>query len=344
MSIGHRSMAAVVSAVALLLVGVSPAGAVADPCSFSNDKTNPSIGSIAIEPTSVITGLVKQTLTATVVASDNCGVRSLTLQLNPVGNVTAGSIGLYNFTLVSGTAQAGTWQASTVLTDYLTGGDYEVTEVNVHDVNFGSLAAVYPAANQLMAREATTTTMAASVVRLAAGVSVVLSGRVRVSALSDAAGPLELQTLNATGTWSRLSGLPHDSYGSFSVAIKATRNSQYRAVYAGDGKTAASTSGVVGIQVAPFLTLRASTTGARVGQTVALSGTVRPALAGQVVVLQRLKGKAWVKVSTARLNATSAYRFAVRMNAKGAPAFRVVKLADRERLMGASQVVRLRVG
>ena len=344
MRIGHRPMAAVVSSAALLLGGVSPAGAVVDPCSFSNDKTNPSIGSIAIDPSSVITGLVKQTLTVTVAASDNCGVSSLTLQLNPVGNVTAGSIGLYNFALVSGTPQAGTWQASTVLSDFLKGGDYEVTEVNVYDVNIGSLAALYPATNPLKAREATTTTLAASVLRLSAGVSVVLSGRVRVSAFSEVVGALELQALSVNGAWSRVSGLPHDNDGNFTVATKATRNSQYRAVYAGDGKTAASTSGVVRIQISPALTLRAHASRLRVGQTLVLSGNVRPALAGQVVVLQRLTGKAWVKVSTVRLTAASAYRFAVRMNAKGTPAFRVVKLADRDRLMGASQVVRVRVG
>ena len=288
---------------------------------------------------------MKQTLTATIAASDNCGVSSLHLTLNPVGNVTGGSIGLYDFTLVSGTAQSGTWQASTVLSDYLKGGDYEATEVNGSDVNYNSVAIVYPVANLLSAREATTTTMRApSVSRLTAGASVVLAGRVEVSAFSDPTGPLELQALSPAGTWLRIAALPHDTFGSFTVAIKPTRNSQYRTVYVGDGKTAASTSGAVRVQVSPAVTLRASAVRVPVGRTVMMSGSVRPALAGQAVVLQRQSGKTWVKVSTARLTAASTYRFVVPMSTRGASVYRVVKLADRDRLMGASPVVRVRVG
>lgn len=326
----------------LLTLGVPPASAVVDPCSFSNDKTNPTISSIAVAPVSVITGLVKQTVTATIAASDNCGVSRLDLTLNPVGNVTGGSISLYDFTLVSGSAKSGTWQASTVLSDYLTGGDYEATEVNVSDVNINSVATVYPAANLLRAREATTTTMKVS--SLSAGGSVVLSGRVEVSAFSAPAGPLELQARSHSGPWVRVTELPHDTYGSFAVAIKATRNSQYRTVYAGDGKTATSTSAAVGVLVTPAVTVRASAARVRVGRTVVLSGTVRPALAGQTVVLQRLNGRSWVKVYAARLTAVSAYRFAMRMSTRGAPVYRVVKPADRDRLLGVSRAVRVKVG
>ena len=71
---------------------------------------------------------------------------------------------------------------------------------------------------------------------------------------------------------------------------------------------------------------------------------MRPALAGQAVVLQRLSGQSWVKVSTARLTAVSAYRFVVRMGTRGESVYRVMKPADRDRLMGASRVVRVRVG
>ena len=345
MNVGVRSAAAVVSTAALLTLGLSSASAVAAPCSFTNDKTNPAISSSAVSPASVITGLVKQTLTATIAASDDCGVSSLNLTLNPVGNVTGGSIYLSGFTLVSGTAQSGTWQATTVLSDYLKGGDYEATEVNAQDVNFNSVALVYPAANQLIAREATTTTMEApSVARLTAGTSVVLSGRVDVSAFSDPTGPLQLEALSNAGTWARVAALPLNAFGSFTVAIKPTRSSQYRTVYAGDGKTAASTSGAVRVQVAPAVAVRTSHSRVVVGRTVVLSGTVRPALAGQAVVLQRLSGQCWVKVSTARLTAVSAYRFVVRMGTRGESVYRVMKPADRDRLMGASRVVRVRVG
>lgn len=337
-----RSSAAVISFAVLIALGVSPASAVVDPCSFSNDKTNPTISSIEIAPVLVITGLVKQTVTATIAASDNCGVSRLDLILNPVGNVTGGRIALYDFTLMSGTSQSGTWQASTVLSDYLKGGDYEATEVNVSDVSYNSLAVVYPVANLLSAREATTTTMQAQSLR--ADGSVVLYGRVTVSAFSDPAGPLELQTRSHSGPWVRVFDLPHDTYGSFTVAVKATRNSQYRTVYAGDGKTATSTSAAVGVLVTPAVTVRASAARVPVGRTVVLSGTVRPALAGQIVVLQRLKGKLWVKVSAARLTAASAYRFTMRMSTRGASVYRVVKTADRDRLLGASRAVRVTVG
>jgi SpoIID/LytB domain protein len=96
-------------------------------------------------------------------------------------------------------------------------------------------------------------------------------------------------------SWTPVASVQPQANGSFSVTIRPTATTRYR-LASGVARTAATTVGV-----APRLTLIAP------GDLSELSGTVRPALAGTTVQIERLTGQSWRVVGRATIDAGGAF-------------------------------------
>jgi hypothetical protein len=313
-----------------------------------DDTTPPVVSAIAITPGEVVVGKIKQSVTARVSATDDCTIRgsSMSLTYSRVGDVSGGSVFFYGFDLVEGSAQSGVWEATEVLSDYQPGGAYEASEIGVYDDSFNTTKMLYPASTRLQVRGSVEFEVSAPApARIAAGSATQLSGYLELPS-RDAAGALELQALSRTGTWTRVGPVARaglTTYSRYSIAVRPTATTRYRLAYLGDAISAPATSTVVTVAVAPAITAKAAATTVRLGRTAVVSGAVRPALPGQSVVLQRQAGSRWVSLATARIDAKGAYRAVARMGVRGAVVMRVVKGADRDRLAGASSLVRVQV-
>src|SRR5215204_4624666 len=96
-------------------------------------------------------------------------------------------------------------------------------------------------------------------------------------------------------TWTPVASVQPQANGSFSATVRPTATTRYR-LASGVARTAATTVGV-----APRLTLIAP------GDLSELSGTVRPALAGTTVQIERLTGQSWRVVGRATIDAAGAF-------------------------------------
>ena len=96
-------------------------------------------------------------------------------------------------------------------------------------------------------------------------------------------------------TWTPVASVQPQASGSFSVTVRPTATTRYR-LASGVARTAATTVGV-----APRLALIAP------GDLSELSGTVRPALAGTTVQIERLTGQSWRVVGRATVDAGGAF-------------------------------------
>lgn len=344
-SVIARLAVAVLAAAALGPAAASSASAAGE-CGFGSDATPPTVGAISVSPSPVVVGKVKQSVTATVTASDDCGVEGMWLTYSKVGDVKGGSVFFYPFRLVSGTAQSGTWQASDVLGDYQQVGVYEASEVDVHDTAYNTTKQLYPAATRLQVVGSTSVGIdAPEPARLVAGAATRLGGDVTVPS-PDATGKVELQSLSRTGRWVRVAPVARPqrtTYASVAIAVRPVVTTRYRFAYLGDAISTPATSQVVTVAVAPAVTARAAAARVPLGRAVTVSGVVRPAF-GEPLVLQRQAGTRWVSVATGRVSSKGQYRLSAGLRARGVVTLRVVMGAGRDHLAGASAVVRVRVG
>jgi SpoIID/LytB domain protein len=129
---------------------------------------------------------------------------------------------------------------------------------------------------------------------LAYGGSGTLTGTVR------GVGPVTLEQKAPDGTWQSASGVSPRADGTFTVSIRPSATTQYRLA---SGQLRAA---VVQVTVAPLVS-------ARVG-TGTVQGTVRPALAGASVQLQRQSGASWTTVATATLDGTGTFAVAAQLS------------------------------
>jgi stage II sporulation protein D len=97
-------------------------------------------------------------------------------------------------------------------------------------------------------------------------------------------------------TWSPVAALAPLSDGTVGAAVKATKTTRYRIEVAG------ASSPALLVEVAPRLQL------ARAADPDALTGTVRPRLAGATVTIERRKGVAWAPVDAASVDGLGAFR------------------------------------
>ena len=106
-------------------------------------------------------------------------------------------------------------------------------------------------------------------------------------------GPVTVEQKAANGTWQSLSAVSPRADGTFAVSIQPSATTRYRLA---SGQLRAA---VVQVTVAPLVS-------ASVGAGT-VQGTVRPALAGASIQLQRQSGASWTTVATATLDGTGTF-------------------------------------
>ena len=113
-------------------------------------------------------------------------------------------------------------------------------------------------------------------------------------------GPVTLEQKAPNGMWQSLTAVSPGADGTFAVSIKPSGTTQYR-LAAGQVRAA-----VIQVTVAPLVS-------ASVGAGT-VQGTVRPALAGASVQLQRQSGASWTTVATATLDGTGTFAVAAQLS------------------------------
>jgi stage II sporulation protein D len=124
------------------------------------------------------------------------------------------------------------------------------------------------------------------------GSRLALAGRARSVGAS-----LALEEKPAGEAWSQVGALTRAADGSFRIDARPTSNTQYRVV------AGTVTSAPIGVLVAPEVTLTSN--------AGMLAGTVRPALEGATVELQRDEDGSWTTVATTSLAADGSFSAAL---------------------------------
>jgi hypothetical protein len=116
--------------------------------------------------------------------------------------------------------------------------------------------------------------------------------------------PVELQRLGRAG-WKTVGTGTTDAEGEFAAAAKLKHHTVLRWKFAGDEAHRPYRGDGVAVQVAPLMTLSASTSSAAPDETVELSGTIAPRKAdGLTLVVERDEEGAWHRVARKKLKAS----------------------------------------
>ena len=142
------------------------------------------------------------------------------------------------------------------------------------------------------------------------------------------------------GPWTRIATQTSDRTGRVSAQDRPPVNVQYR-WRVDDAHGRAPMSRSVQLRVAARITVADERLNARVGATVALSGSVAPAHPGYTVALQRHDGR-WHTIAHTALTRDNAFRFSVRSRHRGDRQYRVLLAADPYHTSGYSAPVRVR--
>jgi SpoIID/LytB domain protein len=124
----------------------------------------------------------------------------------------------------------------------------------------------------------------------------VFGSSVRLSGLSRGLATPVLATSADGSVWAQGGMLAPEANGSISVTVKPVRTMRYRIEVDG------AASPALLVQVSPRLQL------VRAVEPGALTGTVRPKLAGAVVSLERKNGSTWIPVGQATVDGAGAFR------------------------------------
>lgn len=142
--------------------------------------------------------------------------------------------------------------------------------------------------------------------------------------------------------WQRISKLATDPKGRATVRLTPHKSAQLEAVFPGAKGVARSTT-YKAFVVHPNVTGSLSQASANVGDTVVISGTVAPYVAGQTVTRQRRVNGTWVAKATTTVSDTGEYSFTIVPKAAGSQVFRAVVAPSRGRGNGLSPKLRLTV-
>jgi hypothetical protein len=139
-------------------------------------------------------------------------------------------------------------------------------------------------------------------------------------------------------TWRLLRTVTSTSTGVLSYVYKPGAGNDFQWRYSSGNTTLmGSGSSTVFTAVRTAVTAGLNVTTVRLGGTVAVSGSVSPRHAGQLVYLQRYIGAGkWANVSSAKLSSTSVYSFHPKPTTRATWTYRVVKPADTDHAIGVS--------
>ena len=193
-----------------------------------------------------------------------------------------------------------------------------------------------PATDRLLG---TRLSASSSATAITSGATVTVTGQLVQSTSGEAVAAKPVQLLvrqRGTIAWSVAATPTTSSTGSVSVTHRPSWNADYALRHVGGGTLLGSTSAVVRVDVRQAVSAAFDRTGAPLGTTAYLSGTVSPAHASQAVVLQRLVSGTWENVTSGTLSSTSTYRFPVRPSTRGTFTYRVSRGAHTDHAAGVS--------
>jgi hypothetical protein len=105
-----------------------------------------------------------------------------------------------------------------------------------------------------------------------------------------------------------------DSQGRFSVSKRVKFSADYIAVARASENCREATSGEVTVKVKVKIQILPSDKSPQRGETIRIKSSVRPSHDDTRMILQRKKGRRWVKVATTRLNNRSIGNFFIEAN------------------------------
>ena len=186
-------------------------------------------------------------------------------------------------------------------------------------------------------------TMTSAVTALTYGATTTVTTRLTHGGAGVGSVPVTVARRNVgTTAWTTVGSYVTRADGTVPLAVKPTRNVEYRATLT-DPSWVAATSNVRRINVATRVTGGISRTSAPRGTRVTISATVAPNHAGQQVVLQRLVSGVWRNVAPKTLSATSRASFVVAPSTRGTYYYRLYKPADADHIGGVSARLTLKV-
>lgn len=113
-----------------------------------------------------------------------------------------------------------------------------------------------------------------------------------------------------------------DAEGNYSTRFRVKKSADYQATVEASGSCSEASSEAEDVLVRVKVTIAASDRRVPAGGEVVFTGKVSPNHRGDRVVLQRKKGKRWVKVATSELNRRSRYAFEIEVDWSGKRVFR----------------------
>ncbi len=205
---------------------------------------------------------------------------------------------------------------------------------------------VYPTDNSSITISKSTTIRYGS----ATTTSTVLKDTTTHSVIKSA--PVKLyKRANPHKRWSFVANAKTNTAGKASKSVKPTAHTLYQWRYAGGSTHAAATSPTQTVSVAQVVS--AHSTKSRVARHVAFKiwGTVKPASSRQAVQLQRLFGRTWRKIASAKIkrqklpngSRTVGFVFTVKQRTKGTYKYRVYKPATSTLVKGYSRTLTVKV-
>jgi hypothetical protein len=173
----------------------------------------------------------------------------------------------------------------------------------------------------------------------------------RVSGLLRRAGgrrlsrkPVQVQSLRGRA-WRTVSQVKTGAGGTFSVVLRPTATRLVRVRFPGDGTLRPSASRAVELIVVPVVALVRHPARAAAGTSVRVSGTVNPAKAHLVLIVQLSRRGHWLAPGYRAIKARGG-RFSIRFRPgrRGAWRYSAATIADRSHGRGQSRVYPLHVG
>ncbi|MFL6139618.1 MAG: L,D-transpeptidase family protein [Frankiaceae bacterium] len=135
-----------------------------------------------------------------------------------------------------------------------------------------------------------------------------------------------MRRLGGTSTWERVATVTSSATGRVAMTATPARTAYYRFFLPGSPYDAATYSGVVRLVHVPALSMSAPTL-ARTYTPFAVSGTVKPVMGGQAVVLRRYYSGAWHTIARTTTGSLGHYRFSLTPTTTAPRQLRAVLLA-----------------
>jgi parallel beta-helix repeat protein len=188
---------------------------------------------------------------------------------------------------------------------------------------------------------ATTLTMAVSRSSLVVGTPVTITGALRRSSGAAVTGePIDVyvRPMGSAVDYTWLDSVTTSADGAISFESRPTQHSEFTLRFFARDGYASSASGTANVRVASSVSVQRSQASVVSGQSVSITGVVRPA--GQSVRVQRYADGAWTTFATATSNGTGAFSVSTRP-APGVTSYRAVAPASTIRDAGVSATVRV---